>query len=128
MLHRIWRRGSLAWQAVLYTAFLAMGLFVTFDLLDLDGSQLESRTLPRGARAVAFISSDAESVLFQDPSRLHPTSLAFPWQILRALGGSPELPGRLMPMPFTTRFDSMRRHPLPRTGTTPARPASEDPY
>ncbi len=121
MLRRVWRRGSLAWRAVLYTAFLAMGLFVIFDLLDLDGSQSEIRTLPRGARAAAFV-WDAEDSLFQDPSRLDLTG-----QPLRALDGAASFSGRLRPTPVT-RLDRTRRHPLPRAGATPAHPAPEDPY
>ncbi len=127
MLRGIWRKGSLAWRVVLYAAFLAMGLFVTFDLLDLDGSQLQGRMLPRGTITAAFI-SDAEDVSFEDPSRLDPTLLDISWHTLRALDGSSRFPGKLTRTSITAKLDSVRRHPLPRTGTSPARPAAEDPY
>ncbi len=127
MLRGMWRRGSLAWRVVSYTTFLAMSLFVPFDLLDLDGSQLQSQMLPRGTIAAAFI-SDAEDVSFEDPSRLDPTLLDIPRHILRALDGSSRFPGKLTRTSITAKLDSVRRHPLPRTGTSPARPASEDPY
>ncbi len=123
-LHRIWRKGSFAWQTVLYMAFLAMGLFVAFDLLDLDGSRLGSRTQP--GTAAAFF-SDAEDTLFQDPSRLEPTSLALRWQILRTFDDVSKLPGKVRPTP-RVRFDSVRRHPQFRTSIAPAHPAAEDPF
>ncbi len=127
MLQGIWRKGSLVWRAVLYTAFLAMGLFVTFDLLDLDGSQLESRTLPRGARAAVFI-SDAEDILFLDPSRLGPKLFDMSWQCLRAFDDAAKLSGKVRSTTATTRLDSVRRRPQFHTGLTLARPAAEDPY
>jgi hypothetical protein len=126
MARRMWRRGSLAWQAVSYAAFLAMSLFVTFDLLDLDGSQTQSRLMARGVTA-ARSAVDTECLPVQDPTRLDPISLDIPSQILRVIDSSSKTLGRLQPTPTTTRFARVRRPLQLRHANTSANPASEDP-
>ena len=126
MLRRIWRRGSLAWRAVSYSAFLAMSLFVSFDVLDLDGSQLQSRLQVSGV-TTARSAIDAECLPVEDPSRPSPISLDIPSQILRVIDSSCKIPGRLRPTPIIARFDKVRRHLRVCHAITAANPASEDP-
>ncbi len=121
-----WRRGSLAWQVVSYSAFLVMSLFVTFDLLDLDCSHMRGPLLDEEVTAARSL-VDRDCLPVDDVWRLNRVSLDIPCLILRGADGSSMSPAKLGPTPITARRARIRR-PLPlRIAVSSLHAASEDP-
>jgi len=67
----MWKRQRRAWWAVGVFAGLAMLCFLTFDVLDLDGSNL-TRGLPGEALTLEAVGSDVERMLALVPISLIP--------------------------------------------------------
>ncbi len=102
-----WQRGSLAWWMVSCVAFLAICLFVAFDLLDLDGSALGDRLLGETA-ALTPSAADADAVPGKDPSHLEPNGVASLPPSLRLVTDASNTLARLTPTPITARLARIR--------------------
>jgi hypothetical protein len=70
----MWKRQRRAWWAVGVFAGLAMLCFLTFDVLDLDGSNL-TRGLPGEALTLEVVGADVERMLAIVPNSLIPAGI-----------------------------------------------------
>ncbi len=121
-----WRRGSTAWRVGLYSAFLAMGLFVGFDLLDVDGSRLYAG-LSREAVTTVPSLVDRESLPAKGPLRLEPIRLDAFWQTLSLPTNFSKICIGLKPAPIAPRFERVRLRSHARHMAFSTRLAAEDP-
>lgn len=117
------RQRSTGWWAVLFVACLAMAIYIAFDLLDLDGSNLRDLG---GGTAIAAESPSAETDRLlshrlsvggaQDPVAIHPESLvtAGPPQrsFHRSLDGAIARRGGIRPRAQLSRDTSSARSPI----------------
>lgn len=86
----IQRRRSRCWWGVFLCACLAMGVYIGFDVLDLDGSDLRD-SLPGNAMVAEAAGSEAERFLTQDLSTPEASNPVFLPQVLSSVSESPRL-------------------------------------
>jgi hypothetical protein len=118
------KRQRPAWWAVGVFAGLAMVCFLTFDVLDLDGSNL-TRGLPGEALTLDVVGADVERMLALGPNSLIPSGI----QWTDALDGSHPAPHPAYASPALSqlrlRFGTVR--PRGRTERTHTRASSTGP-
>ncbi len=104
------RRRSRAWWGVFLCAVLAMGAYIAFDMLDLDGSSLRD-AWAGSAIAAEAVGGEAERLLPPDEAAPHATILG------SAVGavGHDSLSGSIHRPAPAPRLGAPRNHTLPRT-------------
>lgn len=120
------RRRSQAWWGVFLCAFVGMGSYVAFDVLDLDGSDLPNRLF---GNAIAEEASQAETERLLHPAPSTPEAPG-PTSLLLALRSVPESP-QLIPCTTSAtcvaRFGQIRPRAHVSRATPSATPSTEDP-
>jgi len=106
----IHRQRSHGWWAVFLCACLAMGVYIAFEVLDLDGSNLRDLG-PRTAIAAESASADAERFLHQAPSIADAPGLVFPSIAVGFASESRHLSGQVN----SPALAAWQGHSLPRT-------------
>jgi len=104
------RHRSRAWWGVFLCAVLAMGAYIAFDMLDLDGSSLRDAWAGSAITAEA-VGGESERLLLPTEAAPHVTILGSP---VGAVGLSP-ISGPLHRPAPAPRLVAWRSHILPRT-------------
>jgi hypothetical protein len=103
------RQRSDGWWAVFLCAFLAMGVYIAFEVLDVDGSNLRDMG-PGTAIAAEPASADAERFLHHAPAIADAPGLVFPSIPVAFASESRQLAGQATPTTLAAR----QGHFLPR--------------
>jgi hypothetical protein len=120
------RLGSQAWWAVYLFACLAMSVFIAFEVLDLDGSNLR-RGLPRGVFAAETVRAETERLLHLTPAASAALSirLASLLPLVRLVPSFSQAAGS--PVPLHARPGAIRPRAHLQPATHAPAPASGDP-
>ena len=122
----IQRRGSHGWWAIFLCACLAMGVYIAFEVLDLDGSNLRDLG-PGRAIAAEPAAADAERLLPQAPSIADAPGLAIPSIAGGFASGTRQLAGQTT----STTLAAWQGYSLPRIylgqEASPATSPTDDP-
>ena len=125
-LHGRQKRRSLGWWSVFLCACLAMGVYIAFDILDLDGSELRN-PLPGDTLAAEPARGETERLLPQAPPTPEPLGLLPPSLTLRAVTEHPQNSSRAVPAPSAPRLDRIRPRSHLQQAVSSTRSSTSDP-
>jgi len=103
----IQRRRSRGWWGVFLCACLAMGVYIGFDVLDLDGSDLRD-PLPGNAIVAEAAGSEAERFLTQDLSTSEASNPVFLPLVLSSVSESPRVTSGTILSTIALRLERIR--------------------
>lgn len=101
------RRRSRGWWGLFLCACLAMGVYIAFDVLDLDGSDLRD-PLPGNAIAAEPVGAEAERFLSQDLATPDASKPVFVPVVLASASESPRLTSGSSLSPVAPRLERIR--------------------
>ena len=120
------RRRSRGWWGVFLCACLAMGVYIAFDILDLDGSELRD-PLPGDAMAAEPVGGEAERLLAQNLSTPEVSYPAFLALVLPSVSESPRATSRTTLSTTALRLDRIFPRVFLRRETAATTSTADDP-